>query len=75
MQLTRFFLAIAIACFSTKAFSQITFERYYDVGGPGDIEQAYCVQPTFDGGYVMSCRKGQGGATKLMVLKVDSAGI
>jgi len=70
------FLATFILLTLTKfaIAQQVTFERFYDFGG-GDVEQAYCVQQTSDGGYVMTGRQGGLGTTKLLVFKVDSLGL
>ena len=56
------------------AQAPVTFERYYDFGY-GPVEQAYCVEATQDGGYVMCGRQGQVGVTRLLLFKVDSLGI
>jgi hypothetical protein len=69
------FLATFILFTYTKfaVAQQTTFERYYDFG-VGEIEEANCVQQTFDGGYIMAGRKGQGSSTKYLIAKVDSTG-
>jgi len=69
-----FFLTTLLLTVTKFAVSQsVTFERYYDFGND-DVEQAYCVQQTTDGGYIMTGRKAGLGTTKLLVLKVDSIG-
>ena len=68
-------LIAALILFTAQlAFTQpVTFERYYDFDY-GPVEQAYCVEATQDGGYVMCGRQGQVGVTRLLLFKVDSLG-
>jgi hypothetical protein len=71
----KFFATILLISITKIALSQsVTFERYYDFGF-GEIEEANCVQQTFDGGYIMAGRSGQGSSTKFLIAKVDSMGI